>query len=278
MKSTRALMFLSSLTFLAGCTTESSTVEDAVAETSEAVITTNAISTNAISTNAISTNAISTNAISTNAISTNALAIFRDPSAQGESARVYLQYLVRCSFTPDQSVSFIWTDDDGIVHPETFYGELGLAPEWATGPVRESGKRMVSACMAAHVNYYGVHVTISVRSGEDPLRIHPGDDELDAYPHVEGAFWGNLWAPVPYLRTCYNSANAANSRAHLRVCATGHVGADGITEECGMIEIVGPCSSACVGFDQARQDYTKCEDDLDSPHRYTKHVITTALP
>ncbi len=278
MKISAALMGLTGLSLLAGCTVEPSAIEDFVDESSDAVITTNAITTNAITTNAITTNAITTNAITTNAITTNALAVFRDPSAAGESARLYLQYLVRCSFRVNQSVSFSWTDNGGNVHPETYVGELGLAPEWATGPLSQRGKRMVSGCMAAHVNYYGIHVTLSVRSNESPLRLHPNDDEIDEYSHIEGAFWGNLWAPEPYLHACYQKSNVNHSRERLRDCATGHVNADGSVEDCGMIEVVGPCHKSCVGFDFARQDYAKCIDDPETSGKFTKYVITTALP
>jgi len=281
MKLSSAWMLLVSSMAMVGCMAES-LPEDPVGTTDDALVTNNALTQNAITQNALTQNALTQNALTQNALTQNALtqnalSAIEDPSAQGALNRELLQYIVACAFKPSQSFDFTWTDDDGASHAEHLVGQLGLAPKWATGAIGPDGQRMVSACLGAKVNFYGVHVTISVRSGEKPLRLLPFDTELDDYPYVEGAFWGNIWAPTPYLNACYVPTNRDNSRDHLRECASGHVNADGTIAECGIIDIRGSCSSVCKKFDASRGYYEDCLEKPGSNAR-TDRVITTALP
>jgi hypothetical protein len=279
---------------LAGCVVEQREGE-AVGTAESAAITSNAITSNAITSNAITSNAITSNAITSNAITSNAItsnaitssaltpnamlmSALQDPGPTGDLSRMFFQYTVGCALAPTQSVSFSWTDSQGAVHNETYAGSLGVATEWATGPLNESGQKIVSACLASRTNWYGVHVAISLRSSYDAIAQNTTTAELAAYPYVEGAFWGNLFAPTPYLNTCYNTADVAHSRAAQRDCAAGHVNADGTIASCGMINIVGPCSSVCWPLD-AGGAYPFC---LAHPgtqdYSITTRVITTALP
>lgn len=280
-----ALMALACLAFMCGCTAAVSPddVDDEdTGENESSVVTINALGGNALGGNALGGNALGGNALAGNALGGNslnaaALAAIQDPSSAGDLARSYVRYLVTCSFTDSQSFTFSWTDSSGVVHAENYVGHLGIAPEWATGPLDLDGQHMVTGCMGALVNYYGVHVTISVRSGESPLRLRRNDPELNDYSHIEGAFWGNLWAPQPYVNTCYNAQNVANSRAHQRDCAAGHLNPDGTTAECGIIDIVGSCASVCKKYNASRGYYEDCREKPGSNKR-TDLVITTALP
>jgi hypothetical protein len=184
--------------------------------------------------------------------------------------------MVGCALNASVSFNFSWTDAQGMLHHETYPGILGLAPDWATGPLSTIDMQMVSACLAARTNWYGVPVTISMRSHRDPLRTKVHSDELDAYPDVEGAFWGNIFTTTPYLRACYNQQTISNSRAWQRDCAVGHLDAQGSgIQPCGMISILGRCEDLCKKLDVAGQYYKDCTDPTLGS---TGLVITTALP
>jgi hypothetical protein len=234
----------------------------------------NALSFNALSFNALSFNALSFNALSHNALSREAASALKDPGERGDLFRTLVKYTVSCALRESQSFRFSWTDLSGATHNEVYPGHLGLAHRWDRRKLDEEGKQMVSACLAAHTNRYGVSVRVSMRSWQNPLRCEVGSDELDEYPHVEGAFWGNLFSETPYLRACYDATNVDVSRSAKRDCAAGHPGADGDLESCGMIEIVGSCKEYCGKLDRKEQFYKSC-DDPDSGR--TRYVITTAL-
>ncbi|XYH95856.1 hypothetical protein ACMHYB_50030 [Sorangium sp. So ce1128] len=240
----------------------------------EAIESGNALSYNALSYNALSYNALSYNALSYNALSPRAASALRDPGAGGDLFRTLVKYTVSCALNESQSFRFSWTDSAGTVHREVYAGHLGLADRWDRRPLDADGKQMVSACLAAHTNRYGISVLISMRSAQNPLRREVGPDELDEYPHIEGAFWGNLFAETPYLRACYNAENVEVAHAARRDCAAGHPDADGDLEGCGMIEIVGDCEDHCSKLHRSGEYYRNCDDPESGKTRY---VITTAL-
>jgi hypothetical protein len=226
----------------------------------------------ALSTNALSTNALSTNALSTNALSTKALAAIQDPGATGALSRELLQYIAGCALTPTQSISFSWTDAGGVTHDEMYRGQLGLAAEWADGPLtRRSSQDLVSACLAARTNYFGIPVHLSMRGGADVLADNTTSAELAAYPYVEGAFWGNLFTATPRLYACYDPSNVAHAWADERVCATGYPTGHGQFTPCGIIALTGSCEDRCRGFDRRGQYYRGCGDDA------SQHSITIGL-
>ncbi len=201
----------------------------------EAALSYNALSYNALSYNALSYNALSYNALSYNALSYNSLAAIQDSSSAGTLSRQLLQYTVGCALNASQSFSFSWVDAQGNPQSATYAGQLGLAPGWANGPLTHRNEQeLVSACLAARTNYFGVTVAISVRGEVEALLDNTSAAELAAYPYVEGAFWGNLFAPTPYLNACHNPATVAHSRADQRDCATGYPDGRQL-DSCGMI-------------------------------------------
>lgn len=263
---------------LSGCTAEVGPgVEDSVAEAESAVIKTNALHVNALHVNALHVNALHVNALHVNSLDPNSMSAIRDPSADGALAREFVKYTVACALTSSQTFEFTWTDAQDVDHPETFPGVLGLAPAWDSGPLDLTGQRMVSACLVAHTNWYGMPVMLSMRAPEAPLKVID-PNELTDYPNVEGAFWGNLWEETPYLHACYNADTVANSRAHQRDCAAGHLNPDNSVSECGPIDIVGPCSDVCVPVDGETGAYPSCVVHPGQDPGMTEHVVTTALP
>ncbi|MRG95760.1 hypothetical protein GF068_28155 [Polyangium spumosum] len=262
---------------LAGCTAEVGP-EGEVAEAAGAIEIMNALNMNALNMNALNMNALNMNALNMNGLDPNSLSAIRDPGPNGDLAREFVKYAVSCSLASDQSFDFTWADAEEVEHPESYPGVLGLEPEWANGPLSLNGQRKVSACLAGLTNMYGVHVTISMRGPEAPLKI-VDPAELQAYPNVEGAFWGNLWADTPHLYACYNGDTVANSRAHQRVCAAGQLNPDSSITECGMIDIVGPCSDVCEPVSSETGAHPTClvNPGTQDPTT-TEHVVTTALP
>jgi hypothetical protein len=238
----------------------------------------NAINPNAINPNAINPNALSPSALSTTKMSASSLATFKDPGPSGDLSRQLLRYLVSCAFDRTQSLSFTWTDASGLPHPEVYWGLLALAPGWATGPLDGDGQRWVSACIASRTNWYGTSVNISARSSHPALKLADSNEKL-SFPFEEGAFWGNLFAPTPWLKACHYGPNISHSRKGLRDCAAGHQGADGNGQECGMIDIVGSCDIACDSLDTSGWFRPICFEDPNAATKVkTSHVITIFLP
>jgi hypothetical protein len=283
MTSTYIALFASlslSLLALPGCGSAATGEED-VGSARSAELSDNALAINALAINALAINSLSDNALAINALAINALAInaldpgaaatIEDPSAHGDLARELLSYTVGCALNPSQSFTFSYTDASGVVQTVTDVGMLGLYPEWVTRPLTDVGKQQdISACLAARTNYFGIVVHISVRGVQPALLDSTPPSELAAYPYVEGAFWGNLFASTPSLYACYDPANAANSNADNRVCATGYTEADGQVAPCGMITLTGPCDEQCDWFDEQAQLYLGCGDSR-------THSITIGL-
>lgn len=249
--------------------------EAAAALVSENALIPNALIPNALIPNALFPNALSPHALSPSGLSPSAQTAIKDPGLGGILSRMLVKYAVGCALSSSQSFSFTWTDFQSGSHQETYQGSLGIAPQWATGPLNGLGQEMVSACLAGRTNYYGTQVTISMRSLQSPLKTLVGAAELAAYPYVEGAFWGNIFVANPHLSACYTTADVNHSKAALRECATGHVDTSGGTWPCGGIHIVGACEDRCKGLNGAGQYYPECDDPAWGK---SQNIVTTALP
>ena len=236
----------------------------------------NAIQPNAIQPNAIQPNAIQPNALTPTALGPESIAALKDPGEAGRLSRMFVRYAVSCAFNSSQSFSVSWTDDLGVVQTETYLGKLALAPGWATGPLDETGQRWVSACLAARTNWYGVTVTISMRGPHDAIKQSAFLERL-VFAKEEGAFWGNLFAPTPYLQACVYVPNTDYARNVQRDCAAGHIGPDGL-ENCGIIQRVGSCDAVCDSLDSNNGFRPKCVYDATvAPPRKTTEVMTVFL-
>ncbi|MDI1432900.1 hypothetical protein QHF89_25605 [Polyangium sorediatum] len=264
---------------LGGCTAEVGPEgEEAVGEAESAVIKDNALNLNALNLNALNLNALNLNALNLNALDPSSFTAIRNADANGDLAREFVKYAVSCALQAGQTFEFSWHDAQDVEHAESYPGVLGLAPYWHTGPLDLTGQRMVSACLAGLTNFYGTHVTISMRSPEAPLKV-VDPNELLTYPNIEGAFWGNLWdEDGSYLHSCYNSATVAHSRSKYRACAAGHLNPDNSVVECGIIDIVGPCDTVCEPVNGETGAYPSCIRKPDQDPAMTEHIITTALP
>ncbi len=217
--------------------------------------------------------------LSLGGMAASARAAIEDPSEDGDLARSFLRYAVGCALGPDQDISFFWTDELGRVHDETYRGAVGLAESWAKGSLDEAGQQWVSACLGARTNRHSRVVEISMRGSADAL-AGTDDVEIETFAYEEGAFWGNVFVPEPYLRTCYDPANVDRSRTKARDCAAGAEAPDGERIGCGIIEITGACADQCdalVGADRYHPGCAVPESGVPSGGK-TEYVITVFLP
>lgn len=259
---------------LSGCMQATDFEEGMTVEAQLALESENKLSMNAIDLNGLISSAIDLNGIDPEMLSTGVLAALQDNGQLGENTRILYRYLISCALNPGQSISFLWTDTSSVVHHEVFWGSLGLAPLWKYLPISASGRRLVSACIAARANYFGTPVSISIR-GPHPTIEYVSPAEAAAYPSEEGAFWGDLFDGAPQLYSCHNSANIAHSRTKLRDCAAGHYVDEETVAECAYITIVGDCDSVCDPLDPSDLHRPRCDDDeIGTP---TTEVVTVFL-
>ncbi|WP_437547636.1 hypothetical protein WME97_46915 [Sorangium sp. So ce367] len=271
-----------SLASLVGCVAVQEEEEDSLGVAPSALEHNNALNPNALNPNALNPNALNPNALNPNALnpgalSPAALSAIRDPGAAGALSRQLLSYMVGCAFTSLQSFSFSWTDSSGTVRNEQYWGIIGLAPDWSTSPLGPQRQQWVSACLASRTNWYGVPVTISSRA-RDSVIDKTDTPELTTYTRLEGAFWGNLFAPSPYLNACYDEANRDHARSLSRDCAAGHLGSSGAPEPCGMINIVGSCDSVCEPLRPRGMYFPSCGNNPTGNAESAPKVITVFLP
>ena len=141
-----------------------------------------------------------------------------DPTLASTAAkREQLKYLVRCALPADVA---LYADIEG--ERFMFPGSIGLAPRWLTEAMTPSEERWVSACLLAHVNYFGKHVRISIRAtGVAVPELQASADEQQTFSIFEGGFFGNLFLPEPVAYTCRGERSPIQARDPIlqdRVC------------------------------------------------------------
>ena len=201
---------------------------------SENGLSMNGLSMNALSMNALSMNALSMNALSMNALSMNALSM--NGLTDTEDGVELVKYIVRCALEDGDSI----TIDVGGVQ-EVIPGLLGVATEWKTGAIDGPHKEIMSACLLAHVNAFGVSVPVSIRSKHD---IDTSASEKKTFDIYEASFFGDVFSETPTVYACTGNSNAMVSSSYraVRVCSDD-VGGTGVSE-CG-VEVLGACSDVC---------------------------------
>ncbi|ATB45366.1 hypothetical protein [Corallococcus macrosporus] len=150
----------------------------------------NGLSTNGLSTNGLSTNGLSTNGLSTNGLSTNGFSDWfnQDP----ERANELMRYIIRCAAKENQKRKYT---NPVTGEKYTWEGGLGLAHNWAQGsPATQQEQEVVSACLAAHANKFGLPVDISVlgRNARGGALAYTAQ-ELSTFSEREACFFGNLF-------------------------------------------------------------------------------------
>lgn len=136
----------------------------------------------------------------------------------------------------------------------TFRGSMELAREWTSTALTPSKYELMSACMLARTNYFGVEVAISMRSHQ--LGTKPS--EKAAYTVVEGAFWGDVFTEGGSMRACASPAKLSGeaiSTLPQRECTAS---VDGVTTKCGF-SYAGECTDVCATGRAEDLAYTNCD-------------------
>jgi hypothetical protein len=199
---------------------------------------------NGLSLNGLSLNGLSLNGLSLNGLSLNGLSALEFRTWFDSDPELYagtMQYMVYCAVPEGQTRSYT-----SLVMGQTYTwgGHLGLAPGWASGlPATEPEQQLVSACLAAHVNKFGVHVQISLLGQDgtgEPIAFSA--QELADYSVREGCFFGNLFREEP-VQAGNDGLTLAPGQSTTRVCALPGVGG---SSQCSPMVYVGSCSTYCT--------------------------------
>jgi hypothetical protein len=150
--------------------------------------------------NGLAFNGLAFNGLAFNGLAFNGLALAGLSSPEFHSwfqqdpalARDVMKYLAQCALSTGQTRTYT-SPFTGTTY--TWEGNLGLAPDWASGaPASLDEQQLISACLAAHTNKFGVHVPISVlgvRATGEPIPYT--QKELEDFPEKEACFFGNLF-------------------------------------------------------------------------------------
>lgn len=218
---------------LPACIDEAEPVEEDSEAAAQAVFTKNAFTKNALTASALTTDRLATGALTGNPLTSAAIASSRDvmSALRDPLAREFLTYAAGCALPAGQSVE---VSLDGETH--VFEGDIGLSPEWgrAHGHCNARCQGWVSACMLARVNHLGQSLPISMRGQNKALDSDSA--ERGAFPHREGAYFGDLFA-AEQLRFACRSPGSTLIR---RVC--GGTGVD--TQDC-IVDVLGGCDEHC---------------------------------
>jgi hypothetical protein len=190
-------------------------------------------------------------------------------------ASSFMYYFARCALPAGATLKY---------GAASWSGLFGLAPNWVTSVPTLADQQRVSACLLAHVNAAGVHVTVSF--GSD--RIANAADTAAGYTVSEGMFFGNVFGPTPKVYACNFPSKAYTSKcggatvgwtqASLAAAPTvGLVGQAGRTcaanaSTCGMTyagncdtvcpqNVLGSCSADGVSYTAPVQTYLKRPTD-----------------
>lgn len=165
-----------------------------------------------------------------------------DPAAVHDAqGSELMRYLVSCALPAGVVVRH---PQPRAGQPATFHGRMGLAPGWMSGALTPREQRLLTACLLARSNALGVPVQISMRSpradAEPALRA--SDEERRSHGRLEGAFFGNLFGPVPRAYVCTGGAAPDRARwlqTHARLCTLP--GAQPGLTRCGFVD-TGACA------------------------------------
>jgi hypothetical protein len=165
-----------------------------------------------------------------------------------------MKYVVQCAVPAGETRSFA---DASTATTYTWQGGLGLAPGWASGgTITEAEQQLVSACMAAHVNKFGLHVTLSVLGRNAQQQAIPyTSEELQTFQRREGCFFGNLFTNEGVFAG-NDGLYLNDSESSLRACALTTSENAGVSQ-CSPIVHVQSCDQLCT-LDPSGLFYTEC--------------------
>lgn len=176
--------------------------------------------------------------------------------AQTPEGRSLLKYLVSCAM-PEGTTVVAMVGGERF----TFAGKMALAPAWSTRSMTEREERLVSACLLARTNRFGVPVEISSRNDTPgmPPSLQADARERERFAFFEGGFFGNMFKDDAEAYVCIGDRSRIRQQ-HLerlrRECALPMATADSARplSRCSFI-IAGDCGDK--PFVQNGADYSK---------------------
>ena len=136
------------------------------------------------------------------------------------SGQMLLKYIATCALPKEHAL---------VVGADRYPGFYGLATAWETAACDVTCQHWVSACVLAHANQNGTHVSISLRGDHPglPTAVRPG------FSVQEAGFYGNLFENAFYACMGADSTSNAGADAVIgRVCELG---------QCGLVD-AGDCT------------------------------------
>jgi hypothetical protein len=230
----------------AGCTDAG----EPIATTVDDLSTENGISFNGKSLNGMSFNGMSFNGLDLGLGTTSFASWFNADSARNT---IEMQYVVKCAKSSGTTVT--WTNPQtGATY--SWPGLLGLAPTWTNRAMTTTEQQLITACLLAHGNKYGVHVAIAVEGKTASGSVLPqGTGELTTFSVKEAAFFGNT-VTGDGMFVCLDHATWDASRSSARACGYD-THASGASTACPPMYQVGACNSFCT-LDASKTYYTSC--------------------
>jgi len=239
-KPLRSAWMLAGLWLAVGCAPEPSTPEEEAMLGTQvsAVVAQNSLTPNGLSLNGLSLNGLSLNGLTNLGLATSSFSSWFN-SNPASTSNMVMQYLVRCAVPSGQSRA--WTNPStGVSY--TWAGGLGLTPDWASGtPSTETEEQLITACLAAHVNKFGVSMQISLIGRDAKGSLLPTTSaETSSYSQKEASFYGNVFRDEG-IYACKDPKLKLNSaQSTLRACSLESQ-ASGTSTACPPIVITGTC-------------------------------------
>jgi len=213
----------------------------------------NGLSLNGLSLNGLSLNGLSLNGLSLNGLSAAAFHTWFEGDPLLHDA--VMKYVVSCAAPVGVSRTYA-SPTTGRVY--VWVGNLGLAPNWTQGmPATLAEQRIVSACLAAHANKYGRHVSISVQGlSTTGVAIPTSPLEPLLFAEREACFFGNVFGGEGlYVGNDGRPLNDRESTA--RACALSS-GRNLVSQECApLVRVEQDCARFCT-LDASRRFYVSC--------------------
>jgi hypothetical protein len=209
-------------------------------------MTANGADTGAVVTNGLPKSDPNWNGLSESGLTTKALtnrAFSSWFTAVGASyADMVMRYVAKCALSSAQSLTY--TDATGAAY--TWPGNLGLAPAWASGKaIPANEQQLVSACLAAHANKYGLHIALSIRGQmSDGTFLAVDSAENATYTAFEACFFGNLFDGSGVFAAADKSFGSTGITSP-RACA---IDPNGVSQCPPMVVLPGGCTKYCSGI------------------------------
>jgi hypothetical protein len=212
----------------------------------------NGLSLNGLSLNGLSLNGLSLNGLSLNGLSTTDFSTWFNGNPAGNDQ--LMRYMVRCAVAANETRTFT-NPNTGATY--TWQGGLGLAPAWAGGaPATLAEQQVISACLAAHANNYGLHVPISLLGRDASGTAIPySSEEMATFPRKESCFFGNVFKNEGLFGGNDRSALASDESSS-RPCGLKGFGVLS-NPACEQVKRIGQCENYCT-LDASGAYYAQC--------------------